>query len=150
MESFATELNQNDIELLIEECKNELSSSMRELGMLLVKQQIIRKKITEWKSEKEWLELLRDTNFDQKQYFDSLTKGKAKTIKKRYNELMDRFNDQFSDLKVEKPVEKEKVEKEKSHSSCKNEKNEKNEKNDKSDKQIHPPTTPRKSLIKKK
>ena len=84
-----TDLTNEEIDLLLQECEKEIDSVRGQLGSLLIKKDMLSKKLRQWKEEKEWLQLLRD----EEDFSAALVKvphDTLKSIRDNYNRIMRR------------------------------------------------------------
>lgn len=101
-DSWDYNLSMKDLDILIEECTNEINNSNRELSLLIVRRKILQNKIKEWQMEKEWLTMLKNGEKIDK-LIDITPQQTIKTVNKKYSELMNKFKDlNFEDPEVER------------------------------------------------
>ncbi len=90
VDSWDYNLSVKDLDILIEECGNEIDNSNRELSLLIVRRKILQNKIKEWQMEKDWLILLKNGENVEK-LIDITPQQTVKTVNRRYTELRGRF-----------------------------------------------------------
>jgi hypothetical protein len=86
---YGTDLTNEEIDLLLKECEEQLDSLRGELGMIMIKKDMLNKKYRQWKDEKEWLQLLRDED-DFTTAIVKVPHDTLKSIRGHYGKLMRR------------------------------------------------------------
>jgi hypothetical protein len=94
---FDEKLTNEEIDVLLLECVEEMSKLKSELGLLLIRQDSLKRKLRQWNEEKECLQLLRSgQNFNQ--FLTHTPYDTIKSIRKRYNSAMKRMVDMGIDV----------------------------------------------------
>lgn len=89
-----SDLTVDEINLLISECDGEIDKIKRELGYLLIKQDMLRRKKHQWQEEKDYLEILKN-GVDFNEFLVAVPNKTMKTIKGHYDKVMKRYNKMF-------------------------------------------------------
>ena len=89
---FNTELCAEDIEILINDCNEEIVRTKADLNYLMIKRGELTRKLKQWRSEREYLEILRSgVTFDE--FLTTAPYDTLKTIRAHYEKMAKRLKE---------------------------------------------------------
>lgn len=91
-------ISSDDIDFLLTECHKEIGKIKGELGVLLIKQDMLRRKKKQWEEEKDVLECLK-SGMDFQEFLVKIPPKTMKTLNTHYTKAMDRYNEMFPEKK---------------------------------------------------
>lgn len=89
------DLTVNEIDVLLEECEEEINHLKAKLALIIIERDEIRKKLIQWKNEKDMLEIMK-AGFGTSPILNT-NNDTIRTLQKRYERMSRRLTDIFNE-----------------------------------------------------